>query len=78
MSYLLSSVDPVLYCGTNGPTHAPTFVLLAPSSTSVFDSLLALLGIVRFLVLLRRVVHSLLSVRYIQQQLRCCSLHSVL
>ena len=24
MSHLLSSVDPVLYCDTNGPTHAPT------------------------------------------------------
>jgi hypothetical protein len=24
MGYLFSSVDPVLYCDTNGPTHAPT------------------------------------------------------
>jgi hypothetical protein len=36
MSYLLSSVDPVLYCDTNGPTHAPTLSSLVPSTDSVF------------------------------------------
>jgi hypothetical protein len=36
MSHLLSSVDPVLYCDTNGPTHAPTVFSLASSAASVF------------------------------------------
>jgi hypothetical protein len=43
MSHLLSSVDLVLYCDsvfcdTNGPTHAPTVLSLAPSAASVFAS----------------------------------------
>jgi hypothetical protein len=45
MSYLLSSVDPVLYCDINGPTHAPTVLSLARSATSVFDSSLGSLRI---------------------------------
>jgi hypothetical protein len=44
---LLSSVDPVLYCDINGPTHAPTVLSLARSATSVFDSSLGSLRIVR-------------------------------
>jgi hypothetical protein len=32
MSHLLSSADPVLYCDTNGPTHAPTVLSLASST----------------------------------------------
>ena len=72
---MLSSVDPVLCCDTNGPTHTATVLSLAPSTTSMFDSSLGTLRIVRFLVLLRRVVHSL-SVRFMQQ-LHCCSLHII-
>jgi hypothetical protein len=49
-SYLLSSVDPVLYCDTNGPTHAPTVLSLAPSPASVCASSLGPLRVVRFLL----------------------------
>ena len=34
-SHLLSSVDPVPYGDTNGPTHAPAVVSLAPSAAAV-------------------------------------------
>ena len=71
MSHLLSSVDPVLYCDTNGPTRAPAVLSLAPSAASVSASSLVLLRVVRFLGLLRR-VHCLCPL----QQLRCCSLYS--
>jgi hypothetical protein len=50
MGYLLSSVDPVLYCDTNRPTHAPTVLSLAPLNDSVFDSALGSSRVVRFLV----------------------------
>jgi hypothetical protein len=55
MSYLLSSVDLVLFCATIEPTHAPTVVSLAPSTGAVFASSLGSLRIVRFLILLHRV-----------------------
>jgi hypothetical protein len=63
MSHLLSSVDPVLYCNTNGPTQVPTVLSLASSVASGFASSLGPLWIVRCTVLLHRVVHSL-SERY--------------
>ena len=53
MSYLLSSVDFVLYCDTNGLTHAPTVLSLAPLNDSVLACSLGSLQIVHFLVLLR-------------------------
>ena len=56
MSHLLSSVDPVLYCDTNGPTHAPAVLSLVSSAASVFASSLGPLRIVRCIVLLHRVV----------------------
>ena len=34
-SHLLSSVDPVPYGDTNGPTHAPAVVSIAPSAAAV-------------------------------------------
>ena len=75
MSHLLSSVGSVLYCDTNGPTHAATVLSLASSAASVFASSLGPLRIVRCIVLLRRVAHSF-TVCALLQQLRCCSLHS--
>jgi hypothetical protein len=72
MSHLLSSVDPVLYCDINGLTHAPTVLSLAPSTGSVSASSLGSLGMVRFLVVLHRVVHSLSAL----QLAAFCSLHS--
>jgi len=56
MGYLLSSVDTVLYCGTNGPTHAPTVLSRALSTGSVLASSLGPLRVVHFIVLLHRVV----------------------
>ena len=49
-SNLLSSVDPGLYCDTNGPIHAPSVLSLSPSTGSMFASSLAALQIVGFLV----------------------------
>jgi hypothetical protein len=63
MSHLLSSVDPVLYCDTNGPTHVPTVLSLASSAASVFASSLGPLRIVHCIILLHRAMHSL-SVHY--------------
>ena len=60
MSHLLSSVDPVLYCDTNGPT---TVLSLASSAASVFASSLGPLRIVYCIILLHRAMHSL-SVHY--------------
>jgi hypothetical protein len=47
---LLSSVDPVLYGDTNGPTHAPDVVSLAPSAAAVSASSLGPWRIVRCIV----------------------------
>ena len=65
MSYLLSSVEPVLYCDT----LAPTVLSLAPST---WFSVCFFVWCVRFHDLLHRVVHSL-SVRC-TQQLHCSRL----
>ena len=56
MSHLLSSVDLVLYCYTNGRTRVPTVLSLASSAASAFASSLGPLRIVRCIVLLHRVV----------------------
>ena len=49
-SHLLSSVDPVPYGDTNGPTHAPAVVSIAPSAAAVPASSLGLWRIVRCIV----------------------------
>jgi hypothetical protein len=56
--HLLSSVDSVLYCYTNGPTHVPTVLSLASSAASVIASSLGPLWIVHCIVLLHRVAQS--------------------
>ena len=55
--HLLSSVDLVLYCYTNGRTRVPTVLSLASWAASVFASSLGPLWIVRCIVLLQRAVH---------------------
>ena len=75
MSYLLSSVVPVLYCDTNGPTRAPAFLSLAPSTG--FQCLLLRSGHCGLCASLSCFTEWCIhSVRYIQQ-LRCCSIRSV-
>ena len=49
-SHLLSSVDPVPYGDTNGPTHAPAVVSIAPSAAAVPASSLGPWRIVRCIV----------------------------
>ena len=49
-SHLLSSVDPVPYGDTNGPTHAPAVVSIAPSPAAVPASSLGPWRIVRCIV----------------------------
>jgi hypothetical protein len=85
--YICFRVDPVLYCcDTNGPTHAPTILSLASAAASVFASSLGPLWIVRCIVLLHRVVHSLsvrycsscVIVRFIHHALLCALILSIL
>ena len=56
---MLSSVDPVLYGDTNGSTHAPVVVSLAPSAAAVPASSLGPWRIVRCIVV-RFIHHALL------------------
>jgi hypothetical protein len=77
MSYLLSSVDPVLNCDTNGPAHAPAILSLAPSTGSMFASSIGSLQSARFLVFASQrewCIHCLCCGSLPQQQLRCGSL----
>ena len=74
MSYLCFRVcDPVLYCGTNGSTHAPTVLSLASSTGLVLAFSLVSLRIVRVLVCFTEwCIHC--AVSHTQQRVRCCSL----
>ena len=74
MSHLLSSVDPVLYCDTNGPTYAPTVLSLA--SSAVLVCCFFAWAIANCALHCPALQVGAFTVCALLQQLRCCSLHS--